>query len=118
MAKPGEGERQEKRNEEEWPLAAGFKASWQKFKTDEISDAMTTFDRYKRAVPPKQLPAKMRDHKLGGPLKAYNECHLAPDVLLIYKPMRNGAIKLFRVCEHADLRGPKAKILVQQLRNE
>jgi mRNA interferase YafQ len=108
----------EKRNKEEWPLAPGFKESWKRFKTDAISDAMTTFDRCKRAVPPEALPAKMRDHKLDGPFKGYMECHLDNDVLLIYKPMPNGANKLFRICEHADLKGPKAKALARQLKQE
>lgn len=31
------------------------------------------------------LPAKFRDHKLVGNLKDYRECHLAPDILLIYQ---------------------------------
>jgi len=32
----------------------------------------------------------MNDHKLGGPLKEYMECHLDGDVLLIYKPLHGG----------------------------
>jgi addiction module RelE/StbE family toxin len=105
-----------KRNDEEWPLAQGFRDSWQRFKTDVVSDAMTTFDRCKRVVPPEPLPAKMNDHKLDGPLKGFMECHLDDDVLLIYKPMPAGVIKLLRVCTHADLKGPKAKVLAKQLK--
>jgi mRNA-degrading endonuclease YafQ of YafQ-DinJ toxin-antitoxin module len=60
-------------------------------KTDVISEAMTTFDRCKRAVPPEILPATMKDHKLNGPFKGYMECHLEHEALLIYKPMPNGA---------------------------
>jgi mRNA-degrading endonuclease YafQ of YafQ-DinJ toxin-antitoxin module len=60
----------------------------------------------------------MKDHKLDGPLKGYMECHLDGDVLLIYKPIARGAVKLFRICTHADLRGPKAKILAKQLKIE
>ena len=80
------------------------------------SEAMTTFNHCKRAVPPQPLPAKMKDHKLDGPLMGYMECHLDHDVLLIYKPMENGAIKLLRVCDHADLKGPKAKALAKRLK--
>jgi addiction module RelE/StbE family toxin len=72
---------------------------------------MTEFDRCKRSIPPQPLPARMKDHKLDGPLKGFMECHLADDVLLIYKPVPGGAIKLLRICTHADLKGPKAKIL-------
>lgn len=31
------------------------------------------------------LPKDFRDHKLTGNLKYHRECHLAPDILLIYK---------------------------------
>jgi addiction module RelE/StbE family toxin len=118
MPDPEKREEALKRNEEQWPLARGFKESWKRFKTDVISEAMTTFDRCKRAVPPESLPAKMKDHKLDGPFRGYMECHLGHDALLIYKPMPNGAIKLFRVCEHADLSGPKAKALAKQLKQD
>lgn len=46
-------------------------------------------DRLKRAITllsnGEQLPADYRDHKLTGSLKHYRECHLAPDILLVYK---------------------------------
>jgi mRNA interferase YafQ len=32
----------------------------------------------------KSLPLKYKDHPLTGNLKAFRECHLAPDILLIY----------------------------------
>jgi addiction module RelE/StbE family toxin len=115
---PENPEEEPPRNKEDWPLAAGFRESWQRFKTDAISDAMTTFDRCKRAIPLQPLPAKMKDHNLKGALKGYSECHLDDDVLLIYKPAPNGAIKLFRVCTHEDLKGPKAKTLAKQLKSE
>ncbi len=107
-----------KPNEEEWALASGFKNSWLKFKTPALSEAMTAFNRHKRATPPEPLPAKMNDHKLDGPLRGYMECHLDGDVLLIYKPMPKGAIKLLRICTHADLRGPKAKVLAKLLKQQ
>jgi addiction module RelE/StbE family toxin len=102
-----------KRNNQKWPQASGFKDSWKQFKTDAISD-----DRCKRSIPPQPLPGKMSDHKLDGPLKGFMECHLSDDVLLIYKPVSDGAIKLLRVCTHADLKGPKAKVLAKQLKKE
>lgn len=33
----------------------------------------------------KPLDRKYRDHALSGDLKGYRECHIKPDVLLIYK---------------------------------
>src|ERR1700738_1488875 len=107
-----------KRNNVDWELALGFKNSWQRFKTDAIREAMTTFDRCTRSTPPEPLPAKMNDHKLDGPFKGFMECHFDNDVLLIYKPIANGGIKLFRICTHADLKGPKGKVLAKQLKKE
>ena len=79
---------------------------------------MTTFHRCKGAIPPKPLPTKMNDHNLGGPFKGFSECHLDDDALLIYKPAPKGAIKLYRVCTHDDLKGTKAKILAKRLKQE
>lgn len=31
------------------------------------------------------LPAKYRDHQLSGNLKGYRDCHVHPDLVLIYK---------------------------------
>ncbi len=102
----------------EWELAPGFRESWRLYlqQNPEIRAATTEFDRCKRSVPPLQLPGKMKEHKLDGPLKGFYDCHLANDVILLYKPKVNGGIKLFRVCEHAALKGPKAKALVAKLK--
>jgi mRNA interferase YafQ len=32
-----------------------------------------------------KLPTKYKDHKLTGNLKDFRECHIAPDILLIYQ---------------------------------
>jgi mRNA-degrading endonuclease YafQ of YafQ-DinJ toxin-antitoxin module len=111
MSDPG------KKTEVEWELAPGFKDSWQRAlrANPGIKAAMTEFDRCKRATPPTQLPGKMNDHKLDGPLKGYYDTHLDEDVILIYKPIANGAYKLFLICNHSDLRGPKAKTLAARL---
>src|SRR5579863_7110219 len=92
-----EQQEQASQQETEWELASGFKTSWQQYKNDTLTTAMTTFNNCKRANPPQQLPAKMNEHKLDGPLKGYMECHLDDDVLLIYKPLPKGAYKLLRV---------------------
>jgi addiction module RelE/StbE family toxin len=115
MVDPATG-KQEKRNEGDWSLAPGFADTWKKYKTAAVSDAMTAFDRCKRAVPPKPLPPNMKDHKLKGRLGAFRECHLGDDVLLIYQPLPDGTINLVTVCEHADLTGPKAKSLLGRIK--
>ena len=79
---------------------------------------MTVFNECKRSKPPKALPRGMKDHKLKGALKDYMECHLDGDILLIYKYLPGGAIKLLRVCAHDDLHGGKGSALAKVLSTE
>jgi mRNA interferase YafQ len=107
-----------KREETKWQLARGFKDSWKKFKSDSLDEAMTAFNDCKRSIPAKALPRGMKDHKLSGPLKDFMECHLEGNTLLIYKSLPGGAIKLMRVCDHDDIKGPKGKALAATLKKE
>ena len=50
----------------------------------------------------KPLPAKYREHYLGGNYKGRRECHLAPDWLLIYK-ITDDAVIFERTGSHSDL---------------
>jgi mRNA-degrading endonuclease YafQ of YafQ-DinJ toxin-antitoxin module len=106
-----------KNHEVQWELAPGFKDSWKVYlkANPGIKSAMADFNRCKRANPSTSLPRKMKDHKLDGPLSGFMDCHLSEDTILIYKPMANGGIKLFLICEHADLKGPKARSLRKRL---
>ncbi len=52
----------------------------------------------------------MNDHKLDGKLKGIMECHLAGDILLIYKH-EDDAVDLIDVCRHSGLKGKKGKAL-------
>lgn len=42
-------------------------------------------DVIKRLLNGEPLPAKYRDHPLSGNLKGYRDCHVHPDLVLIYK---------------------------------
>jgi len=48
------------------------------FKEDVFEDVVHTL------AEGKQLPGKHKDHRLAGALAAYRECHIAPDILLVY----------------------------------
>ncbi len=52
----------------------------------------------------KKLPEKYQDHQLFGNYKNHRECHIKPDVLLIYK-IDHGklTLTLMRMGSHADL---------------
>lgn len=106
-----------KKSEVKWEIAPGFKEAWKHYSKlyPSIKEAMTEFNKCKRDTPPRQLPKKMKDHKLGGPLKEFMDCHLDEDVILIYKNKSGGAIKLLLICQHKDLEGPRAKDLAKRL---
>jgi mRNA interferase YafQ len=50
-----------------------------------------------------RLPEKFRDHGLGGTWKDHRECHLKPDLLLIYKLPDGPTLRLVRMGSHSEL---------------
>jgi mRNA interferase YafQ len=50
----------------------------------------------------KPLPAKNRDHQLGGNWAGHRDCHIEPDWILIYKIL-DDEIRLERTGTHSDL---------------
>ena len=44
-----------------------------------------------------------RDHALGGDWAGYRECHLKPDLLLIYRKPDTNTIRLARLGSHSEL---------------
>jgi mRNA interferase YafQ len=53
----------------------------------------------------KTLPEKNRDHALGGEWRDHRECHLKPDLLLIYRTPGTDALQLVRMGSHSELFG-------------
>jgi len=51
----------------------------------------------------KELPDSMLDHSLTGNWGGYRECHLKPDLLLIYKKVGTETLRLARLGSHSDL---------------
>lgn len=51
------------------------------------------------------LPARHRDHALTGNWADHRECHLKPDLLLIYRKAAEGLLQLVRLGSHSDLFG-------------
>lgn len=49
------------------------------------------------------LPEKYRDHPLGGNWKDHRECHLKPDLLLIYKKSDDETLRFIRMGSHSEL---------------
>ena len=51
------------------------------------------------------LPVAKRDHALTGDWKGYRECHIKPDLLLIYKMPDAETLRLARLGSHGELFG-------------
>jgi mRNA interferase YafQ len=51
------------------------------------------------------LPSKNRDHGLSGKWAGYRECHLKPDLLLIYSKPGTDTLRLVRLGSHSELFG-------------
>ena len=51
------------------------------------------------------LAPKHRDHDLGGDWAGYHECHVKPDLLLIYRKSGADTLRLARLGSHSELFG-------------
>jgi len=49
------------------------------------------------------LPEKFHDHPLMGEYTSHRECHLKPDLLLIYKKPDGHTLRLVRLGSHSEL---------------
>ncbi|MGA3334328.1 MAG: type II toxin-antitoxin system YafQ family toxin [Terracidiphilus sp.] len=51
------------------------------------------------------LEARHRDHELSGDWSGYRECHVKPDLLLIYRKTDQDLLRLARLGSHSELFG-------------
>lgn len=51
------------------------------------------------------LPENNRDHALSGDWNGYRECHIKPDLLLIYRKPDTDTLRLARFGSHSELFG-------------
>lgn len=49
------------------------------------------------------LPANKRDHWLGGEWKDHRDCHIRPDLVLIYRKPDAANLDLVRLGSHSEL---------------
>jgi mRNA interferase YafQ len=49
------------------------------------------------------IPERNRDHGLGGDWRDHRECHLKPDLLLIYRKPDAEVLQLVRMGSHSEL---------------
>ncbi|ASK27509.1 type II toxin-antitoxin system YafQ family toxin [Neisseria chenwenguii] len=50
------------------------------------------------------LPEKYRDHALAGNFKGYRDCHIRPDLVLIYR-LTDDAVELHMLDSHSEIFG-------------
>jgi mRNA interferase YafQ len=53
----------------------------------------------------KLLPERNRDHALTGEWRDHRECHIKPDLLLIYRKPNDSVLQLVRLGSHGELFG-------------
>lgn len=51
------------------------------------------------------LEASFRNHDLSGEWAGYRECHIKPDLLLIYRKSNSDSLRLARLGSHSELFG-------------
>jgi len=49
------------------------------------------------------LEVRQRDHELSGDWVGYRECHIKPDLLLIYRKLNADILRLARLGSHREL---------------
>lgn len=49
------------------------------------------------------LPEKFCDHTLNGEWKDFRDCHIKPDLILIYRKPDSKTLELVRLSSHSDL---------------
>jgi mRNA interferase YafQ len=51
----------------------------------------------------KRLPDRYRDHPLSGEWKDHRDCHIKPDLVLIYRKPDDEVLQLVRLGSHSEL---------------
>ena len=50
-----------------------------------------------------QLPVRYVDHALGGNLRGLRDCHVYPDLVLLYEKPESTTLRLIRLGSHSEL---------------
>jgi len=81
--------------------ANGFKRSFKKIKLtdDEETNYIEVVYNLLNGEP---LEAKYKDHQLKGNMREFRECHIKPDLLLVYK-IENDVLELVDIGSHSEL---------------
>ena len=79
-----------------------FKKDFKKARKLPLSDLKTLFEVISTLEQEAILDVKYRDHELSGNWSSFRECHIKPDLLLIYKT-NISELQLARLGTHSEL---------------
>ena len=79
-----------------------FKKDFKKARRLQLSDLKKIFEVISNLEQEITLDAKYKDHELSGNWSNFRECHIKPDLLLIYKASNN-ELQLARIGSHSEL---------------
>lgn len=82
--------------------ASQFKKDFKKLRTLPLADLKAIFDVISHLEQECKLEPRYKDHALIGNWDAFRECHIKPDLLLIYR-VQNAELQLARIGSHSDL---------------
>jgi len=82
--------------------ATQFKKDFKKIAKLPIPDVVEVGHVIKQLQLGETLPDKYVDHLLSGNWQSYRDCHVKPDLVLIYK-IDNNSLKLARIGTHSEL---------------
>ena len=79
-----------------------FKKDFKKIRKLPFKDLKTIFDLISKLENQEELELRFKNHNLTGDYTGYQECHIKPDLLLIYKISKN-QLYLTRIGSHSEL---------------
>ncbi|CAA0122968.1 mRNA interferase toxin YafQ [BD1-7 clade bacterium] len=86
----------------ELEYSSQFKKDFKKIAKLPIPDVVEAGHVIKQLQLEESLPEKYVDHALSGNWSNYRDCHVKPDLVLIYK-VEDGCLKLARIGTHSEL---------------
>ncbi len=79
-----------------------FKKDFKKLRRLPLPDLKKIFEVISNLEQEKNLDEKFKDHELSGNWSNFRECHIKPDLLLVYKASNN-KLQLGRIGSHSEL---------------
>ena len=83
--------------------AKSFRKDYKKLSKSEVEDTDKVI---KKLLNNENLEAKYNDHDLHGNYEGYRECHVRPDLLLVYKRLITGellVLTVYRINSHTNI---------------